>query len=108
MQNKKLQALYESDILKRSVKSESPQTLPAPTKPSTKPSTTPGAPGIKPRPDDPYFPKPGQNPRPKALKKDVVEEDESVEQETGEASTSVQAKNPSLERFLAKRTQYKQ
>ena len=107
MHNKKLQALYENDILKRSVKNESPQTLPAPTKPSTKPSTTPGTPSIKPRPDDPFFPKPGQNPRPKALKK-VEEEDENVEQNTEEASNPAQAKNPSLERFLAKRTQYKQ
>ena len=107
MQNKKLQALYVSDILKRNVKSESPQTLPAPTKPSTKPTTTPGTPSIKPRPNDPFFPKPNQNPRPKALKK-VEEEGENVKQNTEKVSNPAQAKNPSLERFLAKRTQYKQ
>ena len=103
MQIKKLQALYENDILKMRVKSESPQTLPAPTKPSTKPSTTPGTPTKPLKPADPFFPKPGQTPRPKAVMED---DEENLEQEP--VTTKTETSNSSLERFLAKRTQYKQ
>lgn len=62
------------------VYSESPQTMPAPVKPST--PTKPDTPSKPAKPADPFFPKPGIQPRPKAG-------------------------NRSLNRFIGKRTRYK-
>jgi hypothetical protein len=88
MLDKELSSIYFNLIESKSTLKESPQTMPAPVKPKappvpgTKPDTdTPTKPA---RPADPFFPKPGQAPRPKARN------------------------NKSLDRFVAKRTKYKQ
>ena len=86
MLDKELSDIYVNLVESKNVLKESPQTLPAPVKPEAPPmpGTKPGTPTKPSKPADPFFPKPGQSPRPKAKG------------------------NKSLDRFIAKRTKYKQ
>lgn len=78
------QSLVKSVALRKKYLTESPQTLPAPARPGTKPPAPAPAPTTDPnKPYDPFFPKPGQSPRPKA------------------------GANTSVNRFIQKRTRYK-
>lgn len=123
MRNQKLTDKYiqvvESVIAAKKTVKESPQTAPAPVKPGTKPTTTPGTPTKPVKPNDPFFPKPGQSPRPKAK---VISEEENCEvcglsmnlckcgnKKRGlEKEASGAVENPALKRFVAKRTRYTQ
>ena len=117
MRNQKLTDKYTQIVESRKPVKESPQTMPAPTKPKAPPApgTKPTTPAQPVKPADPFFPKPGQSPRPKAAK--VVEEEETCsgcgkpvndcECEPGN-KVETEAGNRSLERFVAKRTRYTQ
>jgi len=85
--NKFINKLHKADDRWKGLAKESPAS-PAPAKPTTKPGTPtkPSTPGTPSPTKDPFFPKPGQSPRPKA-------ESEG---------------NPDLTRFVAKRTHYRQ
>lgn len=76
------QHVYKKTKLYENILKETPQTAPAPAKPSTPTKPSPDTNPSKPR--DPFFPKPGQSPRPKA----------------GKGNVSVQS-------FIKKRTTYK-
>ena len=120
MRNQKLTDKYvqvvENAIASKKTVKESPQTMPAPVKPGVKPTTTPSTPTTPAKPRDPFFPKPGQAPRPKAVK--VIKEEETcagcgepVDQcKCAESANNLEteADNRSLQRFVAKRTHYKQ
>jgi hypothetical protein len=117
MRNQKLTDKYTQIVESRKPVKESPQTMPAPTKPKAPPApgTKPTTPAQPAKPADPFFPKPGQSPRPKAVK--VIKEEETCagcgkpvndcECETGR-TVETEAGNRSLERFVAKRTHYTQ
>jgi hypothetical protein len=75
------QSLVKSIALREKYLTESPQTMPSPVQPGTKPA--PGPTTNPSKPSDPFFPKPGQSPRPKA------------------------GSNTSVNRFIKKRTRYK-
>ena len=118
MRNHKLTDKYvqivENAIAAKKTVKESPQTMPAPVKPSAPPTTRPGTPTKPAKPADPFFPKPGQSPRPKAM----INEEENCETcgkpldqcecPGHEHEVETEAGNPSLSRFVAKRTRYTQ
>ncbi len=122
MRNQKLTDKYiqivENAVLGKKHVKESPQTMPAPTKPKAPPApgTKPTTPAQPAKPADPFFPKPGQSPRPKASK--VLGEEEACSVcgepvdackcEPGEHNIENEAGNRSLDRFVAKRTRYTQ
>lgn len=118
MRNQKLTDRYIEIVESRKLAAESPQTMPAPVKPSAPPmpGTRPSTPTKPARPADPFFPKPGQTPRPKAAK--VLGEEETCtvcgnpvdacECESDNRSVEAEAGNSSLQRFVAKRTRYTQ
>jgi len=82
-----LERIYKAAIANKKKLNEAPITAPAPTKPATpvKPATP--SPSTAPKPRDPFLPKPGQSPRPKAL----AEEEKN---------------NSALNSFIAKRAKF--